>query len=288
MDLPMYTKTMHSTPYPAIDPSRPELSAAGKVILITGGGAGYGSKLASTFAKAGATKIAILGRRSGPLESTKKEIESRYPGTKVLAFVADITDKDSTFRAFSETKEAFGPIDIFVSNAAYLPALENIKDANIDDYFKAAEINIKGTLVVSQAFLANAAENANYLAVSTAGIHLPAFPGGISAYNTTKLASAKMVEYVAIENPNIKVKCFHPGVMETDMYRKVSEKGAALPLDDIEMSTNYAVWLASPEGDFLRNRFSWSAWDVDELRAKKDEYEKNPFLLVLGLNGWPA
>ncbi|RFU36003.1 hypothetical protein B7463_g320, partial [Scytalidium lignicola] len=288
MAFPAYTKTMHNKSYPSIDPSRPELSAAGKVVLITGGGAGLGPRFVNSFAKAGATKIAILGRRPGPLEDTKKEIESKYPGVKVLTFVADIADKDSTFKAFAGTKEAFGPIDIFISNAAYLSAPQKIKDADIDDYMKGAEINIKGTLIVSQAFLANAAENANYLSISTAGIHVPAVPFGISGYVSTKLAAAKIVEYLALENPNIKVKDFHPGVLPTDMNAKSAKGGLELPLDDIDLPANYAVWIASPEGDFLSGRFTWASWDVDELKAKKDELEKDPSLLLLGLNGWPA
>jgi len=39
---PSFTKTYHHEAYPAIDPARPDLSARGKTILITGGGKGIG------------------------------------------------------------------------------------------------------------------------------------------------------------------------------------------------------------------------------------------------------
>ncbi|KAK5174348.1 uncharacterized protein LTR77_001428 [Saxophila tyrrhenica] len=60
--MPSLTKTWHSQSYPSIDPLRPELSAKGKVVAITGGGGAIGAATALAFAKAGASKIAIIGR----------------------------------------------------------------------------------------------------------------------------------------------------------------------------------------------------------------------------------
>ncbi len=37
------TKSMHRDVYPAVDPSNPDLSAKGKVIIITGAGGGLGA-----------------------------------------------------------------------------------------------------------------------------------------------------------------------------------------------------------------------------------------------------
>ena len=72
MELPNTpTKTYHKATYPALDPTRPELSAKGKSIVITGGGTGIGAETAKYFAKAGASLIALLGRREEPLVTTR-------------------------------------------------------------------------------------------------------------------------------------------------------------------------------------------------------------------------
>jgi hypothetical protein len=57
----------HNDIYPAIDPTRPELSAKGKSVVITGGGSGIGPQIARPFAIAGAKDIGIIGRRKNSL-----------------------------------------------------------------------------------------------------------------------------------------------------------------------------------------------------------------------------
>jgi shikimate 5-dehydrogenase len=84
MAFPQYTKIFHNFSYPAIEPSRPELSTAGKVVFITGGGSGIGPRIAHAFAKSGAAKIIIMGRTESSLLSTKNEVETEFPKSSVL------------------------------------------------------------------------------------------------------------------------------------------------------------------------------------------------------------
>src|SRR6201996_5652360 len=92
-----FTKTYHSEPYASISPSRPELSAAGKNIIITGGGTGIGKSIATSFARAGASTIAILGRREDRLITSSKAIneaaKESKKAVKVLYRVTDLTNK---------------------------------------------------------------------------------------------------------------------------------------------------------------------------------------------------
>lgn len=53
-------KEWHNDTYASIDPSRPELFAIGKKVVITGGGHGIGRGTAIAFAQAGAAAIAIF------------------------------------------------------------------------------------------------------------------------------------------------------------------------------------------------------------------------------------
>ena len=79
MALPSPTKIYHSTACSTISPSRPELSVAGKVILITGAGSGVGPYLTSAFAVAGSRKLALVSRTLSTQLSTKASLDAKLP-----------------------------------------------------------------------------------------------------------------------------------------------------------------------------------------------------------------
>lgn len=49
---------------------------------------------------------------------------------------------------------------------------------------------------------------------------------------------------------------------------------------------SFNLWLASREAKFLRGKFLWANWDVDELKARANEIESSAELGI-GLVGWP-
>ena len=49
---------------------------------------------------------------------------------------------------------------------------------------------------------------------------------------------------------------------------------------------SFNVWLASPEAQFLKGKFLYANWDVDELKARAEEI-KTSGQLSIGLGGWP-
>lgn len=53
-----------------------------------------------------------------------------------------------------------------------------------------------------------------------------------------------------------------------------------------DLPASFIVWAVSPEAEFLRGKFLWCNWDVDELKARKEELEK-PNQLTITMNGWP-
>jgi NAD(P)-dependent dehydrogenase (short-subunit alcohol dehydrogenase family) len=214
------TKIWHSQPYPAIEPSRPELNAKGKTVVVSGGGSGIGAAIVKAFAAAGAPRIAIFGRRNNVLQATKAEVERDYPSTKVSTVTADVAVATEVDAAFDEIARNLGKIDVFVSNSGFASTLSTIASSNIDDWWTPMETNVKGAFLVSRAFLRHAAKDANLLNISSGAGHMPAVPLGISAYAASKAAAIKLFEYVALENPGIHVVSVQPGVVQSDMNRK--------------------------------------------------------------------
>lgn len=236
MDFPTVTKLTHNAPYPSISPTRPELSVAGKTILITGGSAGVGANVAEAFAQAGSKKIALLGRTLKTLESTAASLKAAHTALEILTLVADITDKAAVDAAFAKTKATFGHIDVLISNAAYLPDILLIKDCPVDEWWSGMEINVKGSLILAQALLANLDTSIEketvVVDVSSPPAHLPPWPK-LSSYAVSKVAALKLWDYVAAESEN-KVRVIHvaPGVVKTNMNKKATASGMEFPYDD--------------------------------------------------------
>ena len=46
------------------------------------------------------------------------------------------------------------------------------------------------------------------------------------------------------------------------------------------------MWAVSQEANFLHGKYLWSNWDVDELKSRKLELEKD-YQLTITMNGWP-
>ncbi|KAH7310699.1 hypothetical protein B0I35DRAFT_358530 [Stachybotrys elegans] len=275
----------HNAPYPAIDPTSPQLSANHKVVVVTGGGIGIGKAVAEAFAIAGAPCIAILGRRKHILDATTTELQSRFPRLRVYAGVADVTDQAAIEDHFSHIARHFGKIDVLVNNAGYQPDLASIKDTQLDTLWRTYEVNVKGSIIVTKAFLQHANAKAVLINFSTGVAHLPFMPG-MAAYGTSKLGAAKFFEYVQAENPDLQVINIHPGVIVTEMQQTTIKAGVILPYDDIMLPAGFTVWAATADAAFLKGKLVWCNWDIEELKEKKNDLETTRFL-ALGLQGYP-
>lgn len=300
---PCPTKTYHTEAYPAIDPTLPSLSTAGKKVFISGGGSGIGPAIAKAFARSNASEIALLGRTESTLLRTKGEIEREYPNTNVSAYVADITDAESLKKPFASEYSRVGPIDILVANAGYLTDHATLAESSSEDFFRGLDVNVKGNFNLIRAFIPYATKNASILNISSGMIHVHSVEGN-SGYHTSKLASVKLFDYVHAEHPDFFVLNIQPGVIKTAMYDKQMEaSGRQLPADDSEyrlhsfhyvhdtnchvvsLPAHFAVWASSPEARFLNGKFVWAHWDVEELKAMASEIQDtNKF--TLGLLGW--
>lgn len=176
LKLDALTQTYHQSVYPAISPENPLLSASGKVVLVTGGGTGIGKTTAISFIQAGAQAVIIVGRRESVLQSAVAEL-SKIGKTKVSYGVADVTDLAAVERVFASAIKTHGKIDVLVANAGYLDQHKSIVDSELSDYWLSFEINVKGLIILAQAFLKISEPGATFINVSSAAGYIPYIPG---------------------------------------------------------------------------------------------------------------
>ncbi|KAL9068874.1 MAG: hypothetical protein Q9157_006359 [Trypethelium eluteriae] len=299
---PSPTSTWHTKTYPSISPTRPELSAKGKTVVVTGGGTGIGAATARHFAEAGASRIALLGRREQPLLDTKASIEQQYADVEVFAASTDITKKSEVDAAFAKFV-GDGKIHVLVSNAAVIGPQESVEKVDADAFLEAIQQNLRGSLAVAQAFLRHASTDPVVIETSSFLAHLNIAPGFVS-YSVAKLAVFRLWDSLAYANQELSVFHVQPGVVDSAMSQEAGGVKAMGFEDDgkrndnllsgmseadfdlVSLPASFNVWLASPEARFLKGRFLWSNWDADELKAQAKEIEGSRQLSI-DLVGWP-
>ncbi len=231
-----FTKKHHHVPYPFISPARPAISAAGKNVVVTGGGTGIGKAIATAFAQAGAKSVSIIGRRENVLRSAAEDIAQAaadlHHQTQVLTQVADLTSYRETLAAATAIRNQVGPVDIFVSNAGTLTQWKPTADQDAASMTQAFELNCITTLHSIQAFMAVATTSAPPILINISSIAVTASPRGgppkwsVVAYSSTKAASLKMVHHFAAENPSFHVFSVHPGLVWSEMTEKAFPREA--------------------------------------------------------------
>lgn len=281
-----FTKTWHNKPYPQISPMRSELSTTGRVVFITGGGSGIGKAAAISFAQADAKIIAIFGRRVDRLQTAAKEIREANPNgtTSVIFEGVDLSLRTAVDAAFASAVKQAGStkIDVFIHNAGMLPTLGNVAGYDEKEYRRGMELNMIGAFNTVQAMLPLLAPEAKVFNVSSCIAHV--IVPDAWAYAATKAANIKLFDYLQAEHPDLHIVNVHPGVVNTEINANTQMEGVGQ--DDIELPAHFQVWLASREADFLKGKFVWVNWDVDELKARAEDIKRSLLLRVL-LNGVP-
>ncbi|RSL56834.1 hypothetical protein CEP53_006681 [Fusarium sp. AF-6] len=277
-----FTKAWHNDIYPTISPTRPELSVTGKHVVITGGGTGIGKAAAIAFAQANAKSVSIIGRRIDRLQTAGQAITEANSFTHVVLETGDVTDRASIEAALNAIVAKIGSkIDIFLDNAGMLPEEAPVIGYKESEIRRCFEINFLGSFNSLQAFTPLAAPGAKLLHTGSSIGHwapLPEVPG-VWNYAAIKGAAQKMLEYYASENPDIHVASFHPGIVGTEINPRIP-----VGPDTVELPGHFVMWLASDEAAFLRNKFVWANWDVEELKARAEEIRASS-LLRIALNG---
>jgi rhamnose utilization protein RhaD (predicted bifunctional aldolase and dehydrogenase)/NAD(P)-dependent dehydrogenase (short-subunit alcohol dehydrogenase family) len=121
-----------------------EKPLAGQIAVITGAGGTIGAATAKAFAAAGA-EVALLDLDEGAARERAKNL-----GGGALAVKCDVTDAASVSAAFERVVEAFGGVDIVVSNAgaAWQGRIGEVPEAVLRQSF---ELNFYGHQRVAQA-----------------------------------------------------------------------------------------------------------------------------------------
>jgi NAD(P)-dependent dehydrogenase (short-subunit alcohol dehydrogenase family) len=253
-------------------------SLNGKVALVTGANQGLGLEIARKYAHAGAS-IVICARNAEMLDAARAELaDGVLEGGSVIAVPADVSDHADVERLVATTLTKFGRIDVLVSNAGIYGPMGPIEEVDWDQWRRAIEVNLFGSILVCRAVLPTmkAQRKGKIVQLSGGGATNP-MPN-ISAYAVSKAGIVRFAETLAeeVREFGIDVNAIAPGALNTRMLEDVlaagpdkvgraffekslaqKESGGA----GLGSGSDLAVFLASAASDGISGKLISAMWD---------------------------
>ncbi|WP_213979843.1 SDR family NAD(P)-dependent oxidoreductase [Sphingomonas sp. dw_22] len=191
----------------------------GKTILVTGASAGIGRAVAIGAAEHGANVAINYHRDDAGAESCVAEIRER--GRRAIAVKGDVADPDTAGNFVSEAVDAFGKVDVMVSNAGICP-FHSFLDMPVATVQRTMQVNLLGGYFMVQAAanqMVAQGRGGAIIAVSS----ISALVGGEfqTHYTPTKagLHSLMQSTAIALGKHNIRCNSVLPGTILTEINK---------------------------------------------------------------------
>jgi NADP-dependent 3-hydroxy acid dehydrogenase YdfG len=194
----------------------------GKYALVTGATSGIGEAVAKMLAQMGVNVI-LHGRDDKKLQTLKTKLQRDYNTIDTACF--DIRDKKSTIEEVSNLTKKYD-IDILINSAGLAVGFDNFNEADIDDWEKMIDTNIKGLLYVTRTIAPAMRKRDKGHIVNIGSIAgITGYPKG-NVYCATKAAVGMLSDTLNIDfaGTNIRVSCIEPGAVETN-FSNIRFKG---------------------------------------------------------------
>ncbi len=199
----------------------------GKSVIVTGASRGIGAEIARVFAAEGG-RIVCAARTlregdhqfEGSLEGTVNAI--REVGGEATAVAANISDAEDCQKLVLAARDAYGPIDVLVNNAA-LTYFIPVKDYPLNRWMRSWAVNFHAPFILSQLVLEDMVSRRSGSIVNiSSGAAIgpgrgpygedPRWLGGGTCYGAEKAALERFTQGLAAEvyQYGIAVSCVSP------------------------------------------------------------------------------
>lgn len=233
---------------------------AGHVAVVTGASQGIGRAIALALAAAGARVCVNHWQSAAAAASVVHSIT--VAGGTALAYEADVADAAAVEAMLTEVANAWGPVNLAVSNAAFSDRT-HFWELPLESMRRTMDVTLWGGVHLLYTFtrqLLAAHTVGTFVAISSPHAFIPV-PRALP-YNVAKAGLDMLIKTAAIELAphRIRVNLIHPGWIDTPGERKyandeqISQAAGKLPwgrMGTPEEIARGVLFLCDPSSDYI-------------------------------------
>jgi NAD(P)-dependent dehydrogenase (short-subunit alcohol dehydrogenase family) len=253
-------------------------SLQGRGAIVTGGNQGLGLAISRAYVKAGAS-VLLCARDANLLEKARIEISRLAgPGQVVIAETGDVSKATDVNRLVNRALGGLPRLQVLVNNAGVYGPKGRIEEVDWQEWAKALEINLLGSILMCRAVLPHfkARRYGKIIQLSGGGATNP-LPR-ISAYAASKAAVVRFAETLAeeVREDHIDVNSIAPGALNTRLLEEILAAGPQKVGRDfyarslkqketggapLEKAVELALFLGASSSDGITGKLISALWD---------------------------
>lgn len=275
----------------------PEGVLSGRAALITGASQGLGFEIARSFLAEGGN-VFLCARDASALDDAAGRLaEFCGDASRIGCRPTDVADRAEVAALLAVATDRFSGLSILVNNAGIYGPKGPIETVDWDEWVRAVEINLLGSVLVAREFIAQLRRVGGGKVIQLSGGGATQPLRGLSAYAASKAAIVRFMETLALElaEIHVDVNAIAPGGLNTRMLDEVLAAGPeavgepfyerSLKQRDsggtpLSKGADLAVWLASPASDGFTGKLLSAVWDpYREFEAHREDLDSDVYTL---------
>lgn len=206
-----------------------------KVCIVTGAASGIGNAIAHRYASEGG-KVAIADLNVDAAQRAAADIRETF-GTEAMAVAMDVTSEEQVYAGVAKVVEAWGAVDVLVSNAG-IQIVNPVEEFAFSDWKKMLAIHLDGAFLTSKACLPHMYAQGSGSIIFMGSVHSKEASPLKSAYVTAKHGLLGLSRVIAKEGgrKGVRTNVICPGFVRTPLVDKqIPEQARELGIPEAEV-----------------------------------------------------
>lgn len=205
-----------------------------KVCIVTGAASGIGYAIAHTYAAEGG-KVVIADLNLDAAQKAADDIVAK--GGTAMAVAMDVTNEEQVNAGVAKVVEAYGTVDVLVSNAG-IQIVNPVENFAFADWKKMLAIHLDGAFLTSKAVLPHMYAQGSGSVIFMGSVHSKEASPLKSAYVTAKHGLLGLARTIAKEGgkKGVRSNVICPGFVRTPLVEKqIPEQAKELNISEDEV-----------------------------------------------------